>query len=354
MPSTVDGRTGSGLLEGQGTGLRRTAIRLSRLPGAGYLGAMPPTDSPRIASLLASATEIVVALGLEDRLVAISHECDYPPHVLDRPRLSRPRFDPAGLTADEIDAAVRRAMVEHGSVYAIDGERLAEIDPDLILTQAVCEVCAVPTPGVREVVARRGLGARVVSLDAHTLAEILETIRTVGEATGATEAAERLIRDLDARLAKIAGAVDGRPRPRVLGIEWLGPPFLPGHWVPEQIERAGGENLLGEAGGHSREAPWSDLEGLDPDVLLIMPCGYGLEASRAEADRVADRLLAIAPRAIEEGRAFVVDGSSYFNRSGPRVVDGVEILAGLFHPDVAAPRPDAAAVWQPSAAHRAP
>lgn len=300
----------------------------------------------RIASLLASATEIVAVLGLEDRLVAISHECDFPPHVLDRPRLSRPRFDPAGLTSGEIDRAVREAMLEYGSVYMIDAEALAAVRPDLILTQAVCEVCAVPTPGVREAVRERGIAAEVLSLDAHTLEDIFVSIIRVGEAAGVTERARVVVEGYRARLAEVERAVAGAERPRVLAIEWLEPPFAPGHWTPEMVERAGGINLVGSAGERSMEVSWDDLAGLDPDVLVVMPCGYGLDASRAEAFRYADKLHAVAGRAIESGRAFVVDGSSYFNRSGPRVVAGVEILAGLLHPGrVPSPSPEAAEPW---------
>ncbi len=319
-----------------------------RLPAATTLPAMPANPGPpRIASLLASGTEIVAALGLEERLIAISHECDYPAHVLDRPRISRPRFDPKGLSSAEIDAAVRQALADHGSVYAIDGAALAQLRPDLILTQAVCEVCAVPTPGVREVVAARGLDARVLSLDAHTVEDILDTIAQVGRVAASEDRAATLVAELRARLAAVDRAVDGRDRPRVLAIEWLAPPFAPGHWVPEQIERAGGECLVGETGARSRQLEWADLHGLDPDVLIVMPCGYGLDASRAEADRTADALVAIAPRAVADGRAFVVDGSSYFNRSGPRVVAGVEILAALLHPHVfGAPAAGAADVWR--------
>jgi iron complex transport system substrate-binding protein len=287
----------------------------------------------RIASLLASGTEIVAALGLQELLVGISHECDYPAQVLDRPRLSRPRFDPSGLDSGEIDLAVRRAMTEHGSVYEVDGDALERLSPDLVLTQAVCEVCAVPTPGVRDVVSARGLPTEVLSLDAHTVEEIFATITDVGRAAGAEGRADALVNELRARLGRVAAAVAGAPHPKVLAIEWLDPPFAPGHWVPEMIALAGGENLLGEAGGHSRQVSWEALEDLDPDVLVVMPCGYGIEASRADADRHAERLARVAPRAIHEGRAHVVDGSSYFNRSGPRVVDGVEILAELLHPE---------------------
>ena len=304
----------------------------------------------RIVSLLASGTEIVAALGLTDRLVGISHECDYPPDALDRPRVSRPRFDPEGMTSGEVDAAVRRAMAEHGSVYAIDGDRLEALAPDLILTQAVCEVCAVPTPGVREVAGERGLDAEVRSLDAHTVDDILETIGAVGRAAGATDRARELVASIRRRLDAVRTAVEPAAGPRVLAIEWLDPPFAPGHWVPEMVELAGGRNLIGEAGARSRELGWDDLVGLDPVVLVVMPCGYGLDASRRDADGVAERLVEVAPRAVDAGRAFVVDGSSYFNRSGPRVVDGVEILAGLFHSDrFRAPAPETAAVWRPPA-----
>jgi iron complex transport system substrate-binding protein len=302
----------------------------------------------RIASFLASGTEIAVALGLQDSIVGISHECDWPPDVLDRPRLSRPRFDPTGLTSAEVDRALRETMEEHGSVYKVDEALLAELKPDIVLTQAVCEVCAVPTPGVRKLVERRSLGADVVSLDAHTVQDILDSIVQVGAATGAEGQAADVVADLTARIDNVRQAVADTARPRVLALEWLDPPFAPGHWVPEMIELAGGENLVGEAGGHSRQIEWETLRDVDPDVLVIMPCGYGLEATRADADAAAERLRVVAHRAIGAGRAFIVDGSAYFNRSGPRFVTGIEIVAGLLHPDrFAAPPESTAAVWRP-------
>ncbi len=287
----------------------------------------------KIASLLASGTEIAWALGLGERIVAISHECDYPPQLLDRPRVTRPRFDPTGLDSGEVDAAVREAMREAGSVYVIDQAALGELQPDLILTQAVCDVCAVPAADARLAAEALGPGAQVLSLDAHTISGILETIRQVGDAADARSRAECCVEELSARLDCVRERVAGASTPGVLGLEWLDPPFVPGHWVPEMVEIAGGRNLAGTAGARSVEASWDELAGLDPDVLLVMPCGYDLEAARRDADGYAERLLSVAPRAIAEGRAFVVDASSYFNRSGPRVVDGVEILARLLHPD---------------------
>jgi iron complex transport system substrate-binding protein len=302
----------------------------------------------RIVSLLASGTEILDVLGVGHRLVGISHECDFPPALLDRPRLSRPRFDPAGMESAAIDRAVRQALTDHGSVYELDAETLARLDPALILTQAVCEVCAVPTPGVQDMVRGLGLSAKIVSLDAHTLADILATIRQVGAAAGEPARGERVAALLEARLTAVRDAVADAARPRVLAMEWLDPPFLPGHWVPEMIEVAGGACVAGVAGEPSVETGWDALRGVDPDVLLIMPCGYGLEASRRDADRYARQLMNVGARAVENGRSFVVDGSSYFNRSGPRAVDGVEILGGLLHPDRwPAPRAEAASVWRP-------
>ena len=302
----------------------------------------------RIASFLASGTEIAVALGLQESVVAISHECDWPPDVLDRPRISRPRFDPAGLDSGAIDRALRDAMATHGSVYEIDEVKLAELQPTIILTQAVCDVCAVPTPGVRDVVARHQLDAQVVSLDAHTMQDILDSIEQVGAATDAQGQAADVIAELKARLDRVQQAVADAPRPRVLALEWLDPPFAPGHWVPEMIALAGGENLIGRAGGHSTETSWEQLASLDPDVLVIMPCGYDLAATKRDAARAADRLRTVAARAIDDGNAFVVDGSAYFNRSGPRFIIGVEILAALLHPErIDAPPADTAERWHP-------
>ncbi|HEX6910025.1 MAG TPA: ABC transporter substrate-binding protein, partial [Longimicrobium sp.] len=248
----------------------------------------------RIASMLSSATEIVYALGLQDHLVGISHECDWPPQALHLPRLSRSRFDPAGLTSGEIDAQVRRCMLEYGSVYAVDVHALREVRPDVILTQAVCEVCAVPTGSVDEAVAALPWTPAVVSLDAHTLDGILHTMRQVADAAGHPARGEEAVARLRGRVDRVGEAVAGRPRPRVLALEWLDPPFAPGHWVPEMVARAGGDNLVGEAGSHSREIPWSRAEGLDPDRLLLVPCGFAMDRARQDADEARAPLRRLA------------------------------------------------------------
>ena len=281
--------------------------------------------------MLSSATEIVYELGLQEHLVAISHECDYPAEALRLPRASRIRFDPAGLTSGEIDAEVRRCMMEYGSVYAVDVDTLRDARPDLILTQAVCEVCAVPTGSVTDVVDALPSRPTVLSLDAHTLEEILHTVAQVADAAGDSRRGAEAVARLGGRLDRVAEAVAGRPRPRALALEWLDPPFAPGHWIPEMIEHAGAESLLGTAGGHSVEIPWAQAEGLDPDHLLLIPCGYDLEQSRADAERARARLGALAPRALAEGRS-AIGHSAFFSRSGPRVVGGIEALAAWLHP----------------------
>lgn len=304
----------------------------------------------RIASLLASGTEIVCGLGLASELVAISHECDYPPEILDRPRVSRSRFHPAGMDSGQIDRAVRRAMERFGSVYVLDEPRLRALAPDLILTQAVCEVCAVPVSLAREA-ARALESAAILSLDAHSISGILGSILAVGGARGggAPERAAALVRQLQHRVEAVSEQVAGAPRLRVLAVEWLDPLFQPGHWVPEMVEHAGGVLVAGEPGRPSREIPWQAAAGADPDALVVMPCGFGLDEARHAADSHADRLLGVARRVIGAGRAYVVDGSAYFNRSGPRFADGVEILGALLHPDrfPGCRLEGRAAVWRP-------
>jgi iron complex transport system substrate-binding protein len=276
----------------------------------------------RIVSLLPSATEIVCALGLEDRLVGISHSCDYPPSVNDLPRLSRPRANLDGLSSGEIDAAIRAAMRDYGSVYEIDVAGIRELQPDIVLTQGICDVCAVPESQVTAA----SLGASILTLDAHDLDAIFASIRDVGGATGASERAEALIAQMQQRIARVRERVTGRARPRVLALEWLDPPYVPGHWVPELVAAAGGELLAGTARRPSYRMDWADLQGLEPDVLFVMPCGFNLEETQREATRHRKQLRAVG------GRVQLLDASAYFSRSGPRVVDGLEMLASAIFP----------------------
>jgi len=279
----------------------------------------------RIVSLLPSATEIVCALGLAHHLVGVSHSCDHPPLIRSKPRLTRARFPLDGLSSGEMDAAVRQALREFGSVYEVDNERLAAVAPALALV-------ACPT---------------VLALDAHDITGVLATIRLVGHAGGVPERAERCVRDIERRIAAVRARVEGRPVARVLALEWLDPPFVPGHWVPEMVALAGGTLLRGVSGRPSFAVQWAELVGLDPDVLLVMPCGFELAAARADADACRAPLGAVAPRAIRSGRAYAVDATAHFSRPGPRVADGVELLGALFHPDTfpGAPLEGRATVW---------
>jgi iron complex transport system substrate-binding protein len=291
-------------------------------------------SATRIASLLPSATEIVCALGLENRLVGVSHGCDAPLAVPAKPRLTRPRFSLDGLSTGEIDAAVRQALREFGSVYEVDTERLAAIEPDLLLTQGVCDVCAVPTRDAAAAAAGLSSCPTVLALDAHDIGGVLATIRLVGRAGGVPERADQCVREIERRIAAIQARVGSRPAPRVLALEWLEPPFVPGHWVPEMVALAGGNLLRGVAGQPSFAVRWEDLADLDPDVLLVMPCGFDLAAARADAESYRPSLCTVAPRAIRSARAYAVDATAHFSRPGPRVADGVELLAGLLHPDI--------------------
>ena len=301
----------------------------------------------RIVSLLPSATEIVCALGLAHHLVGVSHSCDHPPLIRSKPRLTRARFPLDGLSSGEMDAAVRQALREFGSVYEVDNERLAAVAPDLLLTQGVCEVCAVPTRDAEAAALALVACPTVLALDAHDITGVLATIRLVGHAGGVPERAERCVRDIERRIAAVRARVEGRPVARVLALEWLDPPFVPGHWVPEMVALAGGTLLRGVSGRPSFAVQWAELVGLDPDVLLVMPCGSELAAARADADACRAPLGAVAPRAIRSGRAYAVDATAHFSRPGPRVADGVELLGALFHPDTfpGAPLEGRATVW---------
>jgi iron complex transport system substrate-binding protein len=285
----------------------------------------------RIASLVPSATEMLFALGLGESVVGVTHECDWPPAAAALPHLTATVLPP-GLSAGEIDAAVKEVVGEGRALYSLDEERLAALEPDLIVTQAVCEVCAVSYDDVVAVAARLPSRPRVLQQDPSTLAEVLDDVVRLGEAAGIAERAQSLREELDRRLDAVRDAVAGAPRPRVLALEWLDPPFLGGHWIPEMIAIAGGEDVIGQVGQKSPQVEWEDLRGLDPDVIVAMPCGWYLDDSRAQALAHRERLDALGAR-----RLFAVDAASTFSRPGPRLVEGVELLAHLFHPELVQP-----------------
>jgi iron complex transport system substrate-binding protein len=280
----------------------------------------------RIASLVPSATEMLFALGLGGDVVGVTHECDFPPAAAELPHLTRTVLPP-GLSAGEIDAAVKEVVGEGRALYTLDEERLAGMEPELIVTQAVCEVCAVSYEDVVAVAAQLPGPPQVLQQDPATLGEVLEDVSRLGDAAGVRAEAARVRRELEGRLEAVSAAVAGEPRPRVLALEWLDPPFLGGHWVPEMIELAGGEDVVGRPGEKSPQVEWEDLAGHGPEVVVAMPCGWYLDDSRAQALEHRERLAALGG-----GRVFAVDAASTFSRPGPRLVDGVELLAHLFHP----------------------
>jgi iron complex transport system substrate-binding protein len=285
----------------------------------------------RVASLVPSATEMLFALELGEDVVGVTHECDYPPPAARLPRLTATVL-PDGLDAGEIDAAVKEVVGEGRALYTLDEERLAELAPDLIVTQAVCDVCAVSYEDVVEVASRLPGRPRVLQQDPSSLGEVLEDVTRLGEATGAADRAHELRGELEGRLAAVRAAVDGKERPRTLALEWLDPPFVGGHWIPEMIEIAGGEDVAGPAGEKSPEVTWEALDGLEVEAVVVMPCGWCVEDSRAQAIEHRERIEALGAE-----RAFAVDAASTYSRPGPRLIDGVELLAHLLHPDRADP-----------------
>ena len=284
----------------------------------------------RIATLVPSATEMLFALGLGESVVAVTHECDYPTEARSIPHLTRTVLPP-DIAAGEIDATVKAIVGEGRALYELDEERLAELGPDLIVTQSVCDVCAVSYEDVLEVAARLPSEPRVVQQDPSTLAEVLEDVVRLGEATGMRGEARELRAELEGRLAMVRAAVAGSSSPRVIALEWLQPPYVGGHWVPEMISIAGGEDIAGPPGLKSPEVSWGELSGLEPDVVVAMPCGWGVEQARAQALEHWGRIAELGARTV-----FAVDAAATFSRPGPRLVDGVELLGHLLHPDLVA------------------
>jgi iron complex transport system substrate-binding protein len=290
---------------------------------------------PRIVSLIASATEIVCALGFERDLVGRSHECDYPESIKRLPVCTEPKFNVEG-TSYEIDQRVKAIVQESLSVYRVDGERLRELAPDVIVTQAQCEVCAVSLREVeRTVCAWLRTCPRLVSLNPNALADVWTDVALVADALDARDRGDELIARLQGRMADITERAHRlTERPRVACIEWIDPLMAAGNWMPELVERAGGVNLFGVGGKHAPWMTWEQLTAADPDVIALMPCGFDVARTQRELPTLAQRPEWPRLKAVREGRVVLTDGNQYFNRPGPRLVESLEILAEVLHPGV--------------------
>jgi iron complex transport system substrate-binding protein len=282
----------------------------------------------RIVSLVPSATEMLFALGLGPDLIAVTHECDYPPPARELPRITRDVLPP-GLTAAQIDAAVKERTLAGESIYELDAEALHELRPDLIVTQALCSVCAVSYDDVRAIAEEIDTQPLVISLDPRTVGEVLGDARTLAQATDSKDAAVELLSDASARIDRVRLAVRAAKRPRVAALEWLDPPFAAGHWTPQLIEYAGGQDVLGFAGEASEQRTWEEVAASQPDIVIVMPCGYDAEIAHREAEMHRDELAALGA-----GEVVAVNASAYFSRPGPRIVDGLELLAHILHPEL--------------------
>ncbi len=283
-----------------------------------------------VVSLLPSATEVVYALGVEP--VGVSHECDFPSGARELPAVERSRVDPEATSA-EIDQQVQEA-VESGGVYEIDRERLAALDPDLIVSQGVCDVCAVDEVRVREAVADLGLDAEVLTTDPHSLADVLADIERIGAAVGRAERARNVVADLEARVGAVEQRATGTgQRPRVALLDWLDPVMVAGHWIPGMVESAGGRYGMAEPGARSRPREWATVREYDPEVLVVSPCGFDLEQTAENASDLTDREGWEDLTAVREGRVYAIDGDHYVNRPGPRLVDTLEFLGAVCRPD---------------------
>ena len=292
------------------------------------------TNDLRIVSLLPSATEIICSLGLDDQLVGVTHECDFPPAVTRLPKVTR-TLVPTDATSSEIDGLVREQLKSQGSLYALDIPTLESLNPQLIVTQSLCDVCAVAEDEVHAAANSLPGFPRVLNLEPTCLEELFVAIATVGQATERELAASRLIESLRERIVAVADRSLGiESRPKVMFLEWIDPPFSAGHWNPELIRIAGGDESIGEAGERSQPTSWERVVELDPDALFIACCGFSVERTLIDLP-----ILHSFPgwrdlRCVREGRVHIADGSAYFNRPGPRLVDSLEILAHALHPEI--------------------
>jgi iron complex transport system substrate-binding protein len=289
---------------------------------------------PRIVSLLPSTTEIACALGFERALVGRSHECDFPASVEALPALTEPKLDASAPSA-AIDERVRQLVADGLSVYRVDAERLRELAPTHILTQDQCEVCAASRGDVEDALAEwLGERPRVVSLRPAALTDVWDDLGRVAAALDAPERGRALAREIEARVDAIRDRTHSLPqRPRVACVEWIEPLMAAGNWMPELVALAGGESLFGEAGRHSPWIDWKSLRDADPDVIVVLPCGFDLARTRAEMPPLRAQPGFDALRAVRDGRVYLVDGNQYFNRPGPRLVDSLELLGEMLHPD---------------------
>jgi iron complex transport system substrate-binding protein len=279
----------------------------------------------RIVSMLPSATEIVYALGLDDDLVGVTFECNEPPRARREKRIVVGGRDTSAMTPGDIDRYVRDQLAAGEDLYTLDAGALAEIAPDVILTQDLCRVCALPTNHVEHALDYLGCRADVVSLDPHTLNDVLDSITTVGKRLGVEQRADELVAGLRMRLDAVASLVAARSRPRVAVLEWIDPPFTGGHWVPDLVVAAGGEPVASDPGEHSRERSWDDIIGADPDLVLVSPCGFDLGGAAVQAEVVVERLAGVP--------VWAIDADGLVVRPGPRLIEGIEAIATALHPD---------------------
>ena len=300
---------------------------LAVLPGGPRGESAPILTDVRIVSLVPSATEMLFALGLGEEVTAVTHECDHPPAARELPRVTRDVIGP-GLPPAEIDRAVRELTEQGRSIYELDEDGLRRLQPDLIVTQALCAVCAVSYDDVREVAGRLDSQPEVIALDPHTIGEMLGDVRTLAEATDARDAGVDLVHDAASRIDRVRLAVRADEPVRVAALEWLDPIFVAGHWTPQIIEYAGGVDLLGMPGEHSERRSWEEVAAAAPEVVVVMPCGYDAERAAEEAYEYADELEQLGAR-----RVVAVDAAAYFSRPGPRLIDGLELLGHVLHPN---------------------
>jgi iron complex transport system substrate-binding protein len=287
----------------------------------------------RIYSFTPSATEMIYALGLGDQLCGVTHECDYPPEARAKPVAIRSLTDMSSMSQREIDDRVVESMAHGHGLYSIDKDLLRENEPDVVVTQELCDVCSVSLRDVLSTISDLSRRCQVVSLKPTGLREVLDDVLTVGKACDAEPAAEKLVRSLEARIQTVRERAAGLDRPRVFCVEWFDPIFASGHWVPEMVEVAGGEDALGLAGQDSRKIPWDRVIAYDPEVLILMPCGF--ETARAVEDLplLAKNEGWASITAVRRGAVFATNGSAYYSRPGPRLVDGLELMARMIHPE---------------------